>query len=122
MDAKVLAAVRVAFPESTTTLKRDAPTVTLGAPVHDGACEQLPAAGVAVFLADVKGDVSGIAVPGESSDRVTQRARDTGWTWKPMGCPVEFLSLTGQRGAQIRATVNSFGPILLAKVLGLNDT
>jgi DNA helicase HerA-like ATPase len=84
--------------------------------------EQLSAAGVPVFLADIKGDVSGIGAPGESNDRVIQRARETGWTWKAAACPVEFLSLTGARGAQVRATVSSFGPLLLAKVLGLNET
>jgi len=84
--------------------------------------EQLSAAGVPVFLADLKGDVSGIAVPGEANDRITQRARDTGFDWKPTGFPVEFLSLTGKRGAQLRATASSFGPLLLAKVLELNDT
>ena len=84
--------------------------------------EQLSAAGVPVFLADVKGDVSGIAVPGESSDKVTQRAKDTGFPWHAAGFPVEFLSLSGAKGAQLRATVSSFGPLLLSKVLQLNDT
>jgi DNA helicase HerA-like ATPase len=84
--------------------------------------EQLSANGVPVFLADIKGDVSGIATAGASNDRVTQRAKDTGYDWKPTGYPAEFLSLTGTKGAQLRATVSSFGPLLLAKVLGLNDT
>jgi hypothetical protein len=84
--------------------------------------EQLSAQGVPVCLADIKGDVSGIAVPGEANDKITQRATDTGFPWKPGGSPVEFLSLTGHRGAQLRATVSSFGPLLLAKVLGLNET
>jgi hypothetical protein len=84
--------------------------------------EQLSASGVPVFVADLKGDLSGIAMPGEPNERVAQRAKDTGWAWKAAGCPVEFLSLTGARGAQVRATVSSFGPLLLAKVLGLNDT
>jgi len=84
--------------------------------------EQLSAAGVAVFLADIKGDVSGIAVPGEPNDRITQRAKDTGWPWEAAGVPVELLSLTGKQGAQLRATVSSFGPLLLAKVLELNET
>jgi hypothetical protein len=84
--------------------------------------EQLSAAGVSVFLADIKGDVSGISVPGTSNDKVTARSKDTGYDWKATACPVEFLSLTGARGAQIRATVSSFGPLLLAKVLDLNDT
>jgi DNA helicase HerA-like ATPase len=84
--------------------------------------EQLSAAGVPVFLADLKSDLSGLAVAGEPSERVSARARDTGYTWKPAPCPVEFLSLTGKLGAQLRATVSSFGPLLLARVLGLNET
>jgi len=84
--------------------------------------EQLSAAGVPVFLADLKGDLSGIATPGEPNDRIALRAKDTGQAWKPAGVPAEFLSLSGRHGAQLRATVSSFGPLLLAKVLGLNDT
>ena len=84
--------------------------------------EQLSAAGVPVCLADIKGDVSGIAVPAEPNDKITQRVKDTGYAWKPQGFPVEYLSLTGERGAQLRATVSSFGPLLLSKVLQLNET
>jgi DNA helicase HerA-like ATPase len=84
--------------------------------------EQLSAAGVPVFLADLKGDLSGMAVQGDQNDRITQRAKDTGYAWTATSCPVEYLSLTGTRGAQLRATVSSFGPLLLSKVLGLNDT
>jgi uncharacterized protein len=84
--------------------------------------EQLSSQGVPVFLADLKGDLSGVAVPGESNDKVAQRAKDTGFAWKPAEFPVEFLSLTGKKGAQLRATVSSFGPLLLSKVLGLNET
>src|SRR5262245_11744516 len=84
--------------------------------------EQLSAAGVPVFLADIKGDLSGVAEPGTANDRVTTRAKETGFAWKPAGTPVELLSLTGARGAQLRATVSSFGPPLLARVLGLNET
>ena len=84
--------------------------------------EQLSSAGVPVFLADIKGDLSGLGVPGESSDRIATRAKETGYPWQGMGCPVEFLSLTGAKGAQLRATVSSFGPLLLARVLGLNET
>ena len=84
--------------------------------------EQLSAAGVPVCLADIKGDVSGMAAPGEANEKITQRATDTGFAWRPAGYPVEYLSLTGQRGAQLRATVSSFGPLLLGKVLGLNET
>ncbi|HSB54174.1 MAG TPA: helicase HerA-like domain-containing protein [Gemmatimonadales bacterium] len=84
--------------------------------------EQLSAAGVPVFVADIKGDLSGLAMPGQPSDRVSQRASDVGYQWNPAGVPVEFVSLTGQLGVQLRATVASFGPLLLAKVLDLNET
>ena len=84
--------------------------------------EQLSRAGVPVFLSDVKGDLSGVAAAGVPNDRINQRVKDTGFAWAPTAFPVEFLSLTGQKGAQLRATVSSFGPLLLSKVLGLNDT
>ena len=84
--------------------------------------EQLSAQGVPVFLADLKGDLSGLGADGESNDRIAERAKSTGYDWRPRSCPIEFLSLTGSRGAQLRATVSSFGPLLLAKVLGLNET
>jgi len=84
--------------------------------------EQLSAQGVPVFAADMKGDLSGLAMPGDRSDRVQARATDIGWDWKPQGVPVEFVSLSGRLGVQLRATVSSFGPLLLGKVLSLNDT
>ena len=85
--------------------------------------EQLSDAGVPVFLADIKGDVSGMAAPGAVSDRITARAADTGTTWAAKGFPCEFLALAGLgTGVPVRATVTSFGPVLLSKVLGLNDT
>src|SRR5687768_8997098 len=84
--------------------------------------EQLSAAGIPVFVSDIKGDLSGLGSPGETSDRVTQRATETGHDWRATAFPVEFLSLTGNSGAQLRATVSSFGPLLLGKVLGLNET
>ncbi|MDP9182708.1 MAG: DUF853 domain-containing protein [Actinomycetota bacterium] len=86
--------------------------------------EQLSDAGVPVFLADIKGDVSGMAAPGESNDRITTRAKDTGTDWVARGFPCEFLNLGGQggTGVPVRATMTSFGPLLLSKVLGLNET
>jgi DNA helicase HerA-like ATPase len=84
--------------------------------------EQLSAHGVPVFAADMKGDLSGLAMPGEPNERVITRAREIGWDWKPRSVPVEFVSLTGTLGVQLRATVSSFGPLLLGKVLSLNDT
>jgi hypothetical protein len=84
--------------------------------------EQLSAQGVPVFVADIKGDLSGLAVSGARSPKVDERATAVGIPWEPRGHPVEFVSLTGKTGAQLRATVSSFGPLLLGKVLDLNDT
>jgi uncharacterized protein len=85
--------------------------------------EQLSAAGVPVLMADVKGDLSGLSKPGEANDKTAARAKDTGDDWTGTGFPVEFLSLgTGGLGVPVRATVDSFGPVLLSKVLGLNAT
>ncbi|HEU4648670.1 MAG TPA: helicase HerA-like domain-containing protein [Gemmatimonadales bacterium] len=84
--------------------------------------EQLSAAGVPIFAVDIKGDLSGIALPGESTDRVSGRATDVGYEWKARGIPTEFVSLSGKLGVPLRATVSSFGPILLSKVLSLNET
>jgi uncharacterized protein len=85
--------------------------------------EQLSAAGVPVLMADVKGDLSGLSKEGEANDKTAARAKDTGDDWKPSGFQVEFLSLgTKGIGVPIRATVDSFGPVLLSKVLGLNAT
>ena len=84
--------------------------------------EQLSAKGVPVFVADIKGDLQGMAVPGESSDKVNARADSMGYAWTAAGSPVEFVSLSGAIGAQLRATVSDFGPLLLARVLDLNDT
>ena len=83
--------------------------------------EGLSRAGVPVFLADVKGDLAGMSVPGEASERLTARAAGVGRTHVPEAFPVEFFSLTGKRGIQLRATVTSFGPILLGKVLDLTE-
>jgi len=86
--------------------------------------EQLSAAGVAVFAPDIKGDLSGLVVAGESNDKIAQRISDTGdSTWMPTAYPTQFFALGGVgTGTPLRATVTSFGSILLSKVLGLNDT
>ncbi len=84
---------------------------------------QLSDAGVPCFLADIKGDVTGIAKPGDAANpRVQERSTQLGWTFRPAGHPVEFLSLSGRLGARVRATVHSFGAVLLGKVMDLNET
>ncbi len=85
--------------------------------------EGLSAAGVPVFLSDVKGDLTGLAEAGTSSDRLAARTAQTGQPWKGSSFPVELLTLGGQgTGTPIRTTVTDFGPVLLARVLGLNET
>ncbi|HLS47915.1 MAG TPA: helicase HerA-like domain-containing protein [Gemmatimonadales bacterium] len=84
--------------------------------------EQLSLQGVPVFVADIKGDLQGLAAAGAPHPKIDSRARSMGYDWKPLALPVEFVSLTGRNGVQLRATVSSFGPLLLAKVLRLNET
>ena len=85
--------------------------------------EGLAAAGVPVFVADIKGDLSGLAVPGTGTEKLTARTASIGQDWQAKGYPVEFYTLGGLGvGTPIRTTVTDFGPILLSKVLGLNDT
>jgi DNA helicase HerA-like ATPase len=88
-----------------------------------GMAEALSDAGVPVFVSDIKGDLSGMAVPGELKDFITKRAADIGQDWSPAAYPLEFFSLGGiGKGIPIRTTVTDFGPLLMAKVLGLNAT
>ncbi|WTZ46675.1 DUF853 domain-containing protein [Streptomyces sp. NBC_01390] len=91
--------------------------------------EQLSAQGVPVFLADVKGDVSGISAPGQTgeggraNDRVAARAAEVHQKWTATGFPAEFYALGGLgHGIPVRATITSFGPVLLSKVLQFNQT
>jgi DNA helicase HerA-like ATPase len=84
---------------------------------------QLSKAGVPVFVADIKGDLTGLAAPGATGHpKLVERTESMAWPFEPSGHPVEFLSLSGALGSQVRATVSSFGPLLLGKVLDLNET
>jgi DNA helicase HerA-like ATPase len=88
-----------------------------------GLAEQLSAAGVPVFLADMKGDLSGLAVPGDGNEKLLARAKALGQDWTPAAFPCEFYALGGRGpGIPVRATMSAFGPTMLAKVLGLNAT
>ena len=84
--------------------------------------EELSAAGVPVFMPDMKGDLSGIAKEGTANDKINERAQAIGIPFTPSAFPVELYSLSGKLGAQMRATVTEFGPALLSKILELNDT
>jgi DNA helicase HerA-like ATPase len=78
-------------------------------------------AGVPVFCADVKGDLSGIALPGSPNEKLAARAQEMGLTLQPKAAPVVFWDLYGQKGHPVRATVSEIGPVLLARMLDLND-
>ena len=79
-------------------------------------------AGVPVFLADVKSDLSGIAAAGEAGTKAAVRAGELGVDWSPLACPATFWDVYGQAGHPIRATVSDLGPTLFARLLSLNDT
>lgn len=84
--------------------------------------EFLSDASVPVLLMDVKGDLSGIAAEGSVNDKLTERYQKLQLDYKPAAFPSELLSLSGKDGVKLRATVSEFGPVLLNKILGLNDT
>jgi uncharacterized protein len=84
--------------------------------------EQLSERGVPVLLMDVKGDLSGIAMPGVEKPFITDRHAKINLPFSPKGYPTELMSLSQQEGVRLRATVSEFGPVLLARILDLNDT
>lgn len=84
--------------------------------------EQLSKQGVPSLVLDIKGDLSGIAEPGTDSATIQERYAKTGYTFAPQGFPVELMTISGEKGVKLRATVTEFGPVLLGKILELNDT
>lgn len=84
--------------------------------------EYLSDASVPVLLMDIKGDLSGIATKGETNEKVNERYTKMQMSYSPATFPAELLSLTGKDGVKLRATVSEFGPVLLSKILDLNDT
>jgi DNA helicase HerA-like ATPase len=92
-------------------------TVTLQA-----IAQQLSSIGVPVFLADVKGDLSGLAKAGGGNAKVAERAKNLKLELAYAACPVAFWDVYGESGHPVRATVSDMGPLLLARLLGLNDT
>lgn len=84
--------------------------------------EQLSNASVPVLLMDIKGDLSGIAAPGESNSHIEDRVKKIGIDFAPAKLPVELLTISDEPGARLRATVIEFGPLLISRILGLNDT
>lgn len=83
--------------------------------------EGLSAKGVPVLLMDIKGDLSGLSQAGNSNPKIEERHRQIGMPWLPESFPVEFLTISAQNGVRLRATISEFGPVLLSKILELND-
>ncbi len=84
--------------------------------------EALSNASVPVLVMDIKGDLSGLGAAGTLNDKITARCEAIGMKYAPQSFPVEFLTLSGEKGVRMRATVSEFGPILLSRILELNDT
>ena len=86
-----------------------------------GIVEQLSDNGVGVLIMDIKGDVSGIAMPGTVNPKIDERMQQIGKSWQAKGYPVELMSISNENGVRLRATVSEFGPVLFSKILELND-
>ncbi|MBF8457592.1 DUF853 family protein [Kaistella sp. G5-32] len=84
--------------------------------------EQLSHKGIPSLVLDIKGDFSGIAEPGSENAIITERYAKTKLPYAPQPFPVELMSISGEKGVKLRATVTEFGPLLLSKILDLNDT
>lgn len=84
--------------------------------------EQLSHAGIPSLVLDIKGDFSGIAEPGTENAIITERYGKTKLPYQAQSFPVELMSISGEKGVKLRATVTEFGPLLLSKILNLNDT
>ncbi len=85
--------------------------------------EQLSLLGVPSLVMDIKGDISGLAMPGEASEAMLTRSKSLNLDYVPRGFPVEFLTLSeSHSGVPMRATVSDFGPLLFSRMLGVNET
>ncbi|MDX1907007.1 MAG: helicase HerA-like domain-containing protein [Bacteroidia bacterium] len=83
--------------------------------------EQLSLLGISSLVMDIKGDLSGVAMPGTTSPRLEERQQKIGLPVTLAGSPVEFLSLSDQPGVRLRATVTEFGPVLFSRILDLSE-
>lgn len=84
--------------------------------------EGLSSKSVPILMMDIKSDLSGIAKPGETNDKIIERHTKIGTPHTVAGFPVEFLTISNEKGSRLRATVSEFGPVLFSKMLELNDT
>ncbi len=85
-------------------------------------CELLSDAGISTLAMDIKGDLSGLLMPGEINEKIADRQQKIGVPVLPKGFPVEFLSISNEPGVRMRSTVGDFGPVLFSQMLDLNDT
>src|SRR5690348_3151746 len=83
--------------------------------------EGLSRAGVPVFAADIKGDLSGISVVGEAKEALMTRAKGLGFNYEPDDFPAVFWDVFGEQGHPVRATISEMGPLLLSRMMDLND-
>lgn len=83
--------------------------------------EGLSDQGVSVMLMDIKGDMSGLAMPGSAHPKIDERHQKIGKPWQPVAYPVELMTISNEQGVRLRATISEFGPVLLSKMLELND-
>ncbi|WP_142601346.1 helicase HerA-like domain-containing protein [Solitalea koreensis] len=87
-----------------------------------GLCEKLSNKGVSVLALDIKGDLSGLSSAGTSNAKIEERIKQIGIEWKAQASPVELMSISEEKGVRLRATISEFGPVLLSRILELNDT
>lgn len=84
--------------------------------------EALSLEGIPSLLMDIKGDLSGLGAPGASHPKIEERHQQIGIPWKSSAFPIEFLTISQEKGTRLRATISEFGPVLFSKILELNDT
>lgn len=84
--------------------------------------EQLSLKGIPSVLMDLKGDLSGLAMPGTLNEHITARCNSIGVEYQPLGLPVELMTISHEKGVKLKATVSEFGPVLMSRILDINDT
>src|SRR5690554_4455352 len=84
--------------------------------------EQLSLKGIPSVLMDLKGDLSGLAMPGTLNDHITNRSKSIGISYDPQGLPVELMTISDEKGVRLKATISEFGPVLISRILDLNST
>lgn len=84
--------------------------------------EQLSLKGIPIVLMDLKGDLSGLAMPGEVNEFIVSRSNAIGVDYQPKGLPVELMTISNEMGVKLKATVSEFGPVLISRILDLNST